>query len=274
MRIAQLVVRGAIVATLGVGGVVGLTGIAHAAGAGSISGQVTDSATHAPLGGIDVQVLAPRTNGGQTGPSFVAGATTAANGTYTVAGLDAATNYWVCFDGGLGTPVSTYTAQCYLNQPGFGFFPDPFGFEDVPSGSTTVSVGLGQQVTGIDAALVNTITVQPGTIAGKVTQTPLGNALSNVKVVVFDASGTVAGTATTVGNGTYEVDGLTSGQSYDVCFDGSHAKRGLTLNSYKSQCWKKAAWSGSGSPAANSTAVPVGSGQVVGGINAALAATI
>jgi hypothetical protein len=281
MRIAPLLLRTAVVAVLGVGGVVGLSGIAHADPANaSIAGTVTDSVDGAPIGGIEVEVLTLAENGGfggiVTGPGYVASAVTGNNGKYTVTGLDAsgANGYWVCFYGDLGSPDSTYTPQCYINQPGFDIFPDAFGFQQVPDGSTTVNVAASQHVTGINAQMVNTVVAQPGGVQGTVTQNPLGDPLSNVKVTVFGADGSVDGSAVTGTKGTYEVDGLTSGESYFVCFNGAQAKRGLTLNSYKSQCWKKAAWTGAGEPAVGSTAVPVGSGQVVSGINAVLAATV
>jgi hypothetical protein len=272
----KILIRTVVVAALGLGGIVAVSATAQAAGTGSISGTVTDSATGAPVAGISVEVLTKRSNGGQTGPFGIADATTRADGTYTVTGLppSALTGYWVCFAPNLNDHTTAYTPQCYVNTPGYAVFPDAFGFTDVPPGSTTVTVGIGQHRTGINAQVVNSFVPQPGGVTGTVTEAAVGNKLSNVEVTVFDAANNVAGTGVTSRKGTYEVDGLTSGQSYAVCFTATQAKGGITLHSYQNQCWKKKAWTGAGGPAAGSTAVPIGSGQIVHGINAVIAPTL
>jgi hypothetical protein len=72
-------------------------------------------------------------------------AVTAAGGGYTVKGLDAATDYQVCFDGSAATGGSSdtagYVGQCWQNQPTSGT-PTPI---TLTSGATTA---------GINAALV------------------------------------------------------------------------------------------------------------------------
>ena len=70
-------------------------------------------------------------------------ATTAADGTYTVSGLDGRTDYTVCFlgSGGVGgAPGYGYFDQCFDNQPTTGT-------------PTPVAVILGLATESVDAAL-------------------------------------------------------------------------------------------------------------------------
>jgi Carboxypeptidase regulatory-like domain len=106
---------------------------------GAVSGAVTD-AGGSPHGLAHVSV---EVSSASTGDH--AWAATAADGSYTVKGLDAATDYQVCFHGSVATGGSSDTAgyvdQCWQNQPTSGT-PTPI---TLTSGATT---------TGINAALV------------------------------------------------------------------------------------------------------------------------
>ena len=71
-------------------------------------------------------------------------ATTAADGSYTVIGLPAGTDYQACFsDAGAtgGSAANGYVNQCYDGQP-------------TPDTATLVAVAVGATKSGINAALV------------------------------------------------------------------------------------------------------------------------
>lgn len=95
---------------------------------------MTDAGTHLGLGGIGVAV---------TSPTHVSNLSvvTAADGSYSVPGLETGNDYQVCFY--LRRDVVEPAAQCYDGQPTTGT-------------STPVSVTEGSATTGIDAALVTT----------------------------------------------------------------------------------------------------------------------
>ena len=104
--------------------------------AGAISGTVTDAGgTHHGLANVWVNVSSPST--GAYGYAM-----TAADGSYTVTGLAAGTDYQVCFYASGATGGSSdargYVDQCYNNQPTSGT-------------PTPVTVTLGATKTGIKA---------------------------------------------------------------------------------------------------------------------------
>jgi hypothetical protein len=105
--------------------------------AGAISGTVTDAGgTHHGLADVGVDV---------TSGEFYGNTITDADGSYTIKGLPAGTDYQVCFtDYGAtgGSSESGYLSQCYLNQPD-------------SSSATPVVVTLGTTRTGINAALAH-----------------------------------------------------------------------------------------------------------------------
>ena len=153
------------------------TGInAALAGAGAISGTVTDAGgTHHGLANVQVSVSSPSTGA-------YGSATTAADGSYTVTGLPAGTDYQVCFYASGATGGSSdalgYVDQCYNNQPTSGT-------------PTPVTVTLGATRTGINAALAG-----GGAISGTVTDAGgTHHGLANVKVSVYSPStGATTGT--------------------------------------------------------------------------------
>jgi hypothetical protein len=116
------------------------TGInAALARGGAISGTVTEAggAQHG-LANVEVQVSSESAQA-------LEGATTAADGSYSVTGLPAGTDYWVCFYTAGATGGSSdetgYVEQCWQNQP-------------TSRTPTPVTVILGVPTTGIDAGLV------------------------------------------------------------------------------------------------------------------------
>jgi Carboxypeptidase regulatory-like domain len=105
---------------------------------GAISGTVSDAGgTQHGLENAWLEVSSPSTG------TFLY-ATTAADGSYTVSGLPAATDYTVCFHGGGATGGSSdnlgYLDQCYDSQPMSGT-------------PTLVTVTAGATATAVDAAL-------------------------------------------------------------------------------------------------------------------------
>jgi hypothetical protein len=107
---------------------------------GAVSGTVTDAAgTHHGLTHVRVIVtsvsVAPNLGGMVSG--------TAADGSYSVAGLATGTDYQVCFDASGATGGSSdatgYVNQCYNNQP--------------LNSPTPVSVTAGATTTGVNASL-------------------------------------------------------------------------------------------------------------------------
>jgi hypothetical protein len=205
---------------------------------GAISGTILEAGTGAPLGGVNITVIATKTIAGPTGslraPVPIAYGISNPNGTYTVSGLAATTTgYDVCFDDGLG-PTAHY-GQCWAFADGFFPFPDPFGALQPAPGSRLVRVGL-TRVPGIDAELLP-IATDPdslGSIAGTVTQFGLNLALNNVRVEAFDGSALI-GQAATASNGRYTMNDL-SASSYRVCFVGSAANGGITVAGYMTVC--------------------------------------
>src|SRR6185436_14177371 len=86
--------------------------------AGAISGKVIDAAgTHHGLAGVVVNVSSSSRSDSRV-------AFTATDGSYTVTGLPAATDYLVCFDSawasGGSSDATGYLAQCWQNQPASG----------------------------------------------------------------------------------------------------------------------------------------------------------
>ena len=180
-------------------------------------------------------------------PALVTFTYTSTSGTYAFTGLPASDHYWVCFDtqfiNGYTTPappgpLRAYQDNCYLNRPGFNPQPDLAGFYPWPPtpGSTPIQVANGQQVTGIDASLVNPAVTNPanaGSISGKVTQSMTGQPLRGATVVVFNPFGKVVGETLTGGQGKYTVTNVLAARfSYTVCVNGSAATGGTGLHGY------------------------------------------
>lgn len=199
----------------------------------SLTGTVTNTAGSG-IGDVTVRVFAADGTG-------VAKTTTAANGTYTVAGVTAGA-YTVCFNPA-GSTAGTYgyLPQCWKAVTPGGV---PYTVTVPDSGAT---------VTGIDATLTTA-----GSISGRVTGS--GQPLADVLVTVDDDSGEV-GFATTDASGTWTVKGLPTG-TYTVCFD----PRDITGSiSYAYQCYNGVSGTSSRTPVAVRTAA------ATTGINGALA---
>ena len=108
---------------------------------GAVSGTVTDAGgTHHGLAHVRVTVISVSVSPNLGVMVFE----TAADGSYSVAGLATGTDYQVCFDAsgatGGASDTTGYINQCYNNQP--------------LNSPTPVSVTAGAATTGINAALV------------------------------------------------------------------------------------------------------------------------
>jgi Carboxypeptidase regulatory-like domain len=183
---------------------------------GGISGTVTAAADGAKLSNVDIEIF----NGSGDSSEFAGSASTGADGTYQVTGLDpAARSYRVCFDAGRAAGGSSplgYASQCYRGVP--------WDYGAPALGAMPVPVTAGRLTPAVDAALS-----AAGGISGTVTVTAAadGAKLSNVEVRVFNGSGDFEGSATTGADGTYQVTGLTpAAPGYSVCFDASGATGG------------------------------------------------
>jgi hypothetical protein len=180
---------------------------------------------------------------------------TAGDGSYTVTGLEAGTDYQVCFLGAGGTGGSSdawsYVSQCWQNQP-YGDW-------------TPITVTSGATSGGISAALSAT-----GALSGTVTDaagTHHGLAGVEVKVSVPSCSYSCVHVATTAADGSYSMRWLAPGSDYTVCFSAPRASGGSSdATGYVDQCWQNQPTPGTRTP------ITLTSGTTTTGINAALTA--
>jgi hypothetical protein len=217
------------------------------AGAGGISGSVTEvGGTQHALANVWVTVTS-ESNG------TYGFATTDIDGTYTVPGLAAATDYTVCFNAGDshgGSAALGYVEQCYDTQP-------------TSATATPVTVSSGATRAGVDAALAD-----GGAISGTVTDVGGTNhGLADVWVEVASlSSGNNGGRAMTAADGSYTVTGLAAGTDYQVCFSAVSATGGSSdALGYIDQCYDIQS-SGSVTP------VTVSEGATTTAVDVALAA--
>jgi 5-hydroxyisourate hydrolase-like protein (transthyretin family) len=201
---------------------------------GHVTGTVTDASTNAGIGGVEVDVY--DTTGG-----FAGSATTAANGAYTVTGLDAGT-YYVEF-----VPAGTYVPQWYNGRSG-------------ASTADPVTVAANTTTTGINAKLAT-----GGRITGTVTDASTGKPLQDAAVDILTARGNVVRQAMTAADGTYTAAGLPTG-AYFVEFVSVSDPTTFALLNYAYQFYSGAA------TFAGATAVSVTNGSTTSNINAAMAA--
>lgn len=169
--------------------------------AGSIAGTVTDSAG-TPLPGIEVSV--------RDGHGHYAGATTAADGTYSIGEL-APGSYSVRFApeapvAGFSPGGGNYLAQYYDQRASAGEA-DP------------VTVVGGRTATGIDARLA-----AGGTISGHVVD-DTGASVYGLLVTATDANGEFVGSSFTDESGNYSIDQLPTG-TYALEFASAGAHEG------------------------------------------------
>jgi hypothetical protein len=277
----SLFVSGIVTGIVAIGAAIGLIpGSAAAADTASISGAVLSATNGKAIAGVSVELYQDVTidifGSPVTGPQFVTSTTSAADGSYSLSGLAAAgtDGYFVCFDT-FGTSLSNYTSQCWADQPGFVPFPDPFGFVQLPPGTSGIQVADGAQVSGIDADLVNARQVNPrdaGTITGTVTQSSGGAALPGVVVTAFNANSRVFGQAVTGADGSYEIDNVPAVPvGYQVCFDAAPAHGASPPGSFQSRCYVTVGWAGAGAkPPASATRVRVRHGVTRSGVDGVL----
>ncbi len=148
---------------------------------GRLTGKVTDAATNAGLGGVEVDVY-------DSSGDFLTGATTAGDGAYGVSGLGSGA-YRVGF-----RPVGgNYLPQFYNGKSSLASA-DPV---PVTAGSTTYA---------INAALV-----AAGQVTGRVTDAATHAGLGGVAVNVYDQNGNSLTAVTTAADGSYTVSGLAGG---------------------------------------------------------------
>ncbi len=156
---------------------------------GTVSGTVTDAATHAPLSGICVDVW--------DSAGYSSSGCTDSSGVYTTGGLPTGTYYVQFYDGsGRGYLTQYYNGQTDISQ------------------ASTVAVHLGQNTAGIDAAMT-----QGGVLAGSVTDGSTSQPLAGICIDPYGTGGggaSYCSSLTTAGNGGYSVN-LPAGQ-YTVSF--------------------------------------------------------
>jgi IPT/TIG domain/Carboxypeptidase regulatory-like domain len=222
----------------------GIDAALELAGSGAVSGTVTQAGGN----GLElVHVFVWSKSAGGNAPDT----STAADGSFTVTGLPAATDYQVCFDASDATGGSSdatgYVGQCYNNQPG-------------GDTATLVTVTEGVTTTGIDAALA-----VGGVIHGRATDAG-GLGLENVSLDVSSPSASGVAYATTAFDGSYTVRGLAAATDYKVCFHGGSGVTGGSSDAtgYVDQCYNN-------QPQGTATLVTVTAGATTPDINATLA---
>lgn len=209
-----------------------------------LRGKLTDRQGH-PIAGAAVEVRFAGSGDG------AGGASTSANGQFTVTGLTPG-SYRVCFfptTETTGQSPTGYLPGCYRQQP--------YGYGDT---GTPVTVSAGKLTSG----LVDYLPVA-GAIAGRVTDSA-GHGIAGVSVSSYDPAdpGAISHGAITGADGRYTVTGLSAG-SYQVCFY-SQAATGPSTTGYLDECYdNQPPYSDSATP------VPVRLGHTSTGIDASLA---
>lgn len=220
---------------------------------GSLSGTVTDVASHHGLAGARVEVYS------QSKDTFT-DVVTDADGRYRADGLLAVSDYQVCFDahdatGGSGDAYG-YLSECYDGAPGLDTLS---GDDHLVPGATLVAVRPGSPTTRID------VSVRAGAaISGTVTEA--GGAhhpLAGVTVDAYSRSSGMGSSAQTAADGTYRVTRLPLAGDIIVTFRGADATGGASdALGYLYTCFSGPACA----------AVPVASGVTTSGIDVALKA--
>jgi protocatechuate 3,4-dioxygenase beta subunit len=210
---------------------------AAATGTASMSGVVTADEGGAPLSGICVIVEREDLGEGTSEDFF---ALTAENGTWSVSGLPAATDYTARFSACDGTG---------------GYLSEYYDDAREPGDATLIDVADGAQVTGIDASLA-----PARSISGTVTAAGAG-ALESICVVAFQPGSSTSGRgAQTAADGRYTISDLADG-SYIVQFSECGGEQGA---GYRTEYFDNATSISAATP------VVVGPGRNATGINAVL----
>jgi hypothetical protein len=242
----RLVLGAVVVLGLGLGTVAGAWPAAGS-GSASISGTARAATPGQTLAGVQVDVIGIRTVNGPTGPIdgpvIVAGGTTAADGTYTISGLDPSgpDGYFVCFDM-VAESDGAFDSQCWQGADNFAPFPNAFGLVQPAAGSTGVLLDAGQSVSGIDSAqrLNPAVTAITGLVSDSA-----GRPLRGATVDVFRSDGSAAPvfppTVTTAADGTFALEAARSDNGYFVCVDASSVTNGASTG-YVSECAPASAW--------------------------------
>lgn len=215
--------------------------------AGAIAGK-TNSANGKPLTNVAVSVYK---SGRVVGSS---GGFSPNPGAYSVTQLPPG-KYLVCFNGrsASGGPSKTgYLSECWKNKPWDG--------ASRPSSSKTVTVKANKSTNGVNSSLAS-----GGAIAGKITNAKTHKPASGASVLVFKGK-SLNNFVSIAPNGTYQVNGLNSGQNYRVCATGSGFGSSTT---YAGRCFKHASWNGRSLPS-GATDVSVKTGKVHKHVNIAL----
>ncbi|MEZ4664360.1 MAG: carboxypeptidase-like regulatory domain-containing protein [Caldilineaceae bacterium] len=214
-----------------------ITGIdAELAKLGTISGRVTDASSN-PIANIRADLYQFDNFFGFWNSLYAV--YTDGNGDYTISGVPAGTFRVGFFDENF--PVF------YSNE----FYNDA---ENVDT-AADIAVALGQDVTGIDVQLAKL-----GSIAGRVTDKD-GNPVENFSVSIYE-NDAFLNNATTDGNGEYILAGLKTG-TYKIGYGTNYFVPGFSI--YQPEYYNDAL------TLATATAIPVGEGEDVIGIDAQLA---
>jgi Carboxypeptidase regulatory-like domain len=161
-------------------------------GAGaSISGVVTDAASGGPIGGVSV--LLTDNAGNAVYPDSEA--TTEPDGTYEFTNLAP------------GAYKVEFLDTGFLSKGGLGF--QYYDDASTLSSASSVTVGAGQAVTSIDAALI-----QGGILEGHLTDVVTGQGLADADVEIVDSTNHELTFGETDPNGNYEIPGIAPGTYY------------------------------------------------------------
>jgi major membrane immunogen (membrane-anchored lipoprotein) len=166
--------------------------MAGAATTGSISGNVTDSATSAAISGMTIKAYASPAG------YFAAQATTDGLGNYILTGLDA----------------GNYVVEAYTS--GTNYLTQYWDHVSEYASASPVAVTAGVTTSSINFALQK----GAGSISGKVTDGPSATALSGMTVSACPTAGGYCYTTTTSASGTYTITGVPAG-SYVVSSGGT-----------------------------------------------------
>lgn len=214
-----------------------VTGIdAELAKLGTISGRVTDANSN-PIPNVRVELNQYDSFFGFWNALY--SVYTDSNGDYTIIGVSAGTVRLGFFD----ENIPAFYANEYYNDA------------DSVETAGDIAVALGEDVTGIDVQLTKL-----GSIAGRVTDKD-GNPVENFAVALYENDNYI-NNGTTDGNGEYIFAGLQAG-SYNIGFGVNYFFPGSSI--YQPEFYDDA------STLAAATAIPVGEGEEITGIDAQLA---